>query len=192
MIPPMPKKSSSTEENRIYIEALAEIVNRKVNTLRRWDNDDRLPAHLKPKRGARNRRYWTHAQVYGSRGIIAWMKKNDIRPGNLVTSPDKEAEHIKNLRQPKFLSGHHINSAKAFADKGKSREWIIKKLLPRTRYTRPENLERALLQVFEANGWKFPEPKPKKELSKRKLKEIEILERKIKNIIKQSTTETSQ
>lgn len=178
--------TSGAEDDRIYIDELAKLVNRQVGTIRRWEADGRLPKHLLPRRGARSRRYWTHTQVHGARGIIAWMKRNDMRPGNLLTDPAKEAEHIANLRQPKLLSGHHIKSAKTFVENGKSREWIIKKIFPRTKYARPQNLEAALVRVFERNGWEFPAPKPKPpkpKLSKRALKEIEQLERRIEQLV---------
>lgn len=175
-----------TENNRIYIDELAKLpeVNRQVNTIRRWHNDGRLPKHLYPKRGARRRRYWTHAQVYGPRGIIAWMKKNDMRPGNLIADPDKESEHVAHLRKPKYLTGHHINSVRHFVEKGWTRERIIKKIFPRTRYARPENLEAALVKYFAAQGWEFPPAAPKKKvkLSKKTEAEIKRLEKRLEQL----------
>lgn len=178
-------ETPSKEDARIYIDELATLVHRQVGTIRRWEADGKLPKHLLPKRGSRRRRYWTHTQVHGKRGILVWMKKNNIRPGWQLTSPENEARHIENLRQPKLLTGHHIRSAKQFADKGWSRERIIKKIYPRTKYARPQNLEAALARVFEKNGWDFPPPKPKPEprkLSKRAQREINELEKKIARI----------
>lgn len=181
------------EEERIYIGELSGIVHRQVGTIRRWESDGALPRRLHPKRGPRRQRYWTQTQVYGQRGIIAWMERNDMRPGRLVTDPDKEDEHIEHLRKPKFLNGHHINSARAWAGDGtpgtgKTRAYIIKKLFPRTRYARAANLESALVKLFEANGWYFPPPtpthEPKKDLTKADLREYEDLERRIQALTK--------
>ena len=144
------------EEGRVYIDELAKLVDREMNTIRKWERLGDLPKRLHSKRGYRGWRYWTDKQVYGKDGIVAWMEKNDIRPGNLVTDPSKETQHVHNLRKPKYLDGYHIRSAKHFADQGRSREWIVKKLFPRTRYARPENLEAALVKVFAQEGWEFP------------------------------------
>lgn len=144
------------EDGRVYIDELGKLLDRKMNTIRKWERVGGLPKRLHSKRGYRGWRYWTDDQVYGDRGIIAWMNRNDMRPGNLVTDPDKEAQHVKNLRRPKYLDGYHLRSAQYFAEQGRSREWIIRKLFPRTRYARPENLEAALEKVFEQEGWYFP------------------------------------
>lgn len=143
------------EEGRIYIDELRHVINREMGTVRKWEREN-LPKRLHSKRGYRGWRYWTDEQIFGKNGIIVWMEKNDMRPGNLVTDPSMEDQHIANLRRPKYLDGYHLRSAKHFADKGKSREWIIKKLFPRTRYARPENLEAALEKVFAQEGWYFP------------------------------------
>lgn len=143
------------EEGRIYIDELRHVINREMGTVRKWEREN-LPKRLHSKRGYRGWRYWTDEQIFGKNGIIVWMEKNDMRPGNLVTDPSMEAQHIENLRRPKYLDGYHLRSAKHFADKGKSREWIVKKLYPRTRYARPENLEAALEKVFAQEGWYFP------------------------------------
>lgn len=143
------------EEGRVYIDELAKLVDREMGTIRKWERL-LLPKRLHSKRGYRGWRYWSDNQIYGKDGIIAWMNKNDMRPGNLVTDPSKESEHVHALRRPKYLDGYHLRSARYFADQGRSREWIVRKLFPRTRYARPENLEAALEKVFKAEGWYFP------------------------------------
>ena len=143
------------EEGRVYIDELAKIVDRELGTIRKWERQ-LLPKRLYSKRGYRGWRYWTDAQIFGKDGILEWMEKNDMRPGNLVTDPSKAAEHVHNLRKPKYLDGYHIRSARHFADEGRSREWIVRKLFPRTRYARPENLEAALEKLFKQEGWYFP------------------------------------
>lgn len=144
-------------DERIYIDSLCKIVDRKVNTIRKWERLGMLPRHLMPKRGKRNWRYWTHEQVYGKRGIIEWMERENMRPGNLMTHPDKEAEHVEKLRRPKYLTATHIYSARRMADNGRTAAHIVKKILPRTKYVKPEGLEAALRRMAEVEGWKFPE-----------------------------------
>jgi D-alanyl-D-alanine dipeptidase len=74
----------STEEEqeegveRIYIREAAEQLNRRMATLRKWQQLGVLPQHLTPHRGNRGWRYWTPDQIEGIRG---WMRENDRRPG---------------------------------------------------------------------------------------------------------------
>lgn len=172
------------EDDRIYIGELSRIVNRRVRTIHAWHRLNKLPEHLLPQRGARNTRWWTKEQVYGPDGIIAWMRENDMRPGNLLSDPDEEERHINNLRKPKYLTGHHIRSAKHFADSGKSREFIVAKIYPRTRYSAPEKLEKVLVKLFEQNGWKFPPAQRNghAKLSKTQQRELAGLEKKISSL----------
>ena len=148
-------RPETREEGRVYIDELAKIVDRELGTIRKWERL-LLPKRLHSKRGYRGWRYWTDKQIWGRDGILDWMDKNDMRPGNLVTPPEKEEQHLHNLRKPKYLDGYHIRSAKYFAEQGRSREWIVRKLFPRTRYARPENLEAALEKLFKQEGWDFP------------------------------------
>lgn len=154
------------EDERIYISQLAQIVDRQVGTIRKWEELGKLPKHLLPKRGYRTWRYWSHSQVYGPRGIIAWMKRNDMRPGNQLTDPKKEGQHVRNLRRPKYLNGHHINTAKRMIEQGKTAQAIAKKIHPRTRYSSVENTEIALRRYFESTevtndeGERLTFPKP--------------------------------
>jgi hypothetical protein len=150
-----PSRPTTREAGRVYIDELAKIVDREMGTIRKWERTV-LPKRLHSKRGYRGWRYWTDKQVWGEKGIINWMAENDMRPGNLVSDPSKEAQHVRNLRKPKYLDGYHIRSARRFADQGKSRDEIIRKLYPRTRYARPENLEAALVKLFAQEGWYFP------------------------------------
>lgn len=148
-------RSQTREDGRVYIDELASIVDREMGTIRKWERTV-LPNRLQSRRGHRGWRFWTDKQVWGKDGILDWMEKNDMRPGNLVTPPEKEAQHVRNLRKPKYLDGYHIRSARHFAEQGRSREWIIKKLYPRTRYAKPKNLEAALEKLFAQEGWYFP------------------------------------
>jgi len=174
----------------IYIDELSKVINRQQGTIRKWERE-RLPKRLLPQRGYRNWRYWTHDQVYGQNGIIAWMEKNDMRPGNLVTDPSKEDQHVENLRRPKYLNGYHLRSARTFVEQGRSRAWIVETLYPRTKYAKPENLEAALVKVFAAEGWEFP-PKVRKrkkvKLPPRVEREMVGLEKRFDRITKPKTT----
>lgn len=165
------------EEGRVYIDELGVIVHRKVNTIRKWEKTDRLPKYLHSKRGTKNWRYWTPNQV---EKIIAWMKRNDMRPGRLLTDPDSEHDHINNLRKPRYLNGHHIKSAKYFVSKGKSRAEIIEIIFPRTNYTSPKRCEAALVKLFYSNGWDFPpRSNHRSRLSKQTEQEIKRLEKQV-------------
>lgn len=170
------------DDDRIYISDLARIVNRKRGTIRKWESSGRLPKKLIPARGFRGWRCWTHQQVYGRNGIIAWMRKNDMRPGNKLSKPGNEDSHVEKLRQPKMLSGHNIMSARMMAEAGRSREHIIKNVLPRTRYY--ERVERMLEVIFEDRGWYLPPAKPRKHvdppLSKQQRKDLAKMEKMIR------------
>ena len=184
------ERPETREEGVVYIDELAEIINRQQGTIRKWELTGKLPNTLLPERGPRNWRYWTDDQVWGDKGIVAWMDKNDMRPGNLVTDPSKADEHVRNLRRPKYLNGYHIRSARAFVDNGKSRAWIVETLWPRTKYARPENLEAALVKVFASNGWYFP-PHVKRKLPERIEREMVRYEEQFQQIAakaKQPTT----
>src|SRR4249920_2580402 len=142
MISTMKNRPETREPGRVYIDELSPILDREMGTIRKWERTN-LPKRLHSKRGYRGWRFWTDRQVWGKNGIIEWMDKNDMRPGNLMVAPENTPQHVHNLRTPKYLDGHHIRSARYFAEQGRSREWIVKKLFPRTRYARPENLEGA-------------------------------------------------
>ena len=175
-------RSQTREEGRVYIDELAKIVDREMGTIRKWERQ-RLPKRLLSRRGHRGWRFWTDKQVWGPDGIVEWMEKNDMRPGNLVTPPEKEAQHVRSLRRPKYLDGYHIRSARAFAEQGRSREWIVKKLYPRTRYAKPKNLEAALEKLFAQEGWYFPPSLGKLSmLPDRVEREVKAIERAVEKI----------
>jgi len=156
------------EEGRRYIDELAKIVHRKPDTIRKWQRANMLPKHLLPKRGTREWRYWTVSQVYGPRGILRWMKANDIRPGAYLTSPESEAKHIEHMRRPRGMKvdmleeiRYWARSFKSGAKKGqhrRSREWIVDRYFDQTTYTSKKNFERALVSYFASQDWEFPPP----------------------------------
>lgn len=91
------------EEERIYIREAAEILNRRMDTLRKLDRNE-LPDELKAHReeSGRRWRYWTATQIAG---IFKWIEETDRRPGKGLPhwNPTQEEvdELIEKLRKPK-------------------------------------------------------------------------------------------
>jgi DNA-binding transcriptional MerR regulator len=70
---------AETEQvERIYIREAAQLLNRRMATLRKWEQINALPPHLQPHRGNRGWRYWTPEQI---EGIREWLRDTDRRPG---------------------------------------------------------------------------------------------------------------
>jgi len=176
---PLPNRR---ETGRLYIGELAYIVHRTIGCIRRWEAD--LPEKLLPKRNHNGWRYWTDRQVFGKNGIIAWMKKNDMRPGNNVSDPKNERTHIDNLHTPKLLKKNDLRDVEQMIREGCSRTEIIIMMYPRTTYTKIEGLEAALVKHYKYHDKYFP-PKSKvkrEDMSPVLKKEIERLEKKIKKL----------
>lgn len=150
---------ATKEKPTITITELCKIIWREPGTVRKWQSEGLLPKHLIPHRDKHNYRVWTERQVYGARGIIAWMERNDMRPGRLMADPENEEEHIFNLRRPKYLNGDQIRGVRLMVENGRSREYILDKLFDRTEYTTKEGLETALVRYFKHNNWPFPKKK---------------------------------
>lgn len=94
---------------RIYIAELAEVVNRRRATIRRWcnsrDSSPTLPPELMPQRVITQTtqdgwRYWTEEQV---EGIKVWMRENNVRPGSGLNhyrpTPAQEDALIERMRR---------------------------------------------------------------------------------------------
>lgn len=81
-------------EERVYIKKAAELLNRRMDTLRRWELRDELPEHLRPYREPTGRRwrYWTLEQI---EGIKNWMKETDRRPGKGLPYYDPDEEQVE-------------------------------------------------------------------------------------------------
>jgi hypothetical protein len=162
------ERPESREPGRYYIDELSGIVNRKPDTIRKWERSDMLPVHLKPKRGTRDWRYWTDSQVFGPRGILHWMRSNDIRPGAYLTTPEGEANHIRHMRRPRGMKISMLEEIRYWArtfktgtKKGihrRSRKWIVDHYFDQTSYSSKPNFEKALVNYFSAQGWEFPPP----------------------------------
>jgi len=80
------------EDERVYIPEAAELLDRRIGTLRKWEADDVLPANLMPRRGKRRWRYWSQEQIDL---IRAWMIDTDRRPGRMRTPRAKRTSVAK-------------------------------------------------------------------------------------------------
>ena len=93
------------EEDRVYIASMAERLDRRMGTIRMWERKCLLPDELIPKRGFRNMRYWTEAQV---QQLLDWMRENEMRIGKGLPHyhPNDEqiAKTIQKLRGPRGSS----------------------------------------------------------------------------------------
>ena len=76
MVEQMTEEASDTQQ--IYIRQAAEQLNRRMATLRKWEQLDILPDELRSHRGHRGWRYWTPDQI---EGIRDWLRSTDRRPG---------------------------------------------------------------------------------------------------------------
>jgi hypothetical protein len=85
-------------EERVYLRALAELIDRRMNTIRSWD----LPPDLQPQRDGRGWRYWLPAQVDE---IRRWMVAEGKGPGHGLRNgrPSLEAtqQMLAKMRQPR-------------------------------------------------------------------------------------------
>lgn len=77
---PRPRKPERHPQ-KIYIREAADILNRRMATLRKWEQLGVLPKALRPHRGARNWRYWTPEQIAG---IKDWIRETDRRSGKAL------------------------------------------------------------------------------------------------------------
>ena len=93
---------SQEQEERVYIREAAAILNRRMGTLRKWENTGALPKQLLPKRGKRGWRYWTPAQIAG---IKKWIRVTQRYSGTALPNynpTEKELDAVlKKLRQRK-------------------------------------------------------------------------------------------
>jgi DNA-binding transcriptional MerR regulator len=87
--------------DHVYIREAAELLNRRMGTLRKWEQQGVLPKHLRSHRGERNWRYWTRAQI---EGIKEWIRDTQRYSGCALPSYNptvKELEKaIEAMRRP--------------------------------------------------------------------------------------------
>jgi hypothetical protein len=93
-------------EEKVYIRDAAAQLNRRMATLRKWEQLGLLPPELHPHRGERGWRYWTPDQV---EGLKTWIKETDRRPGKGLPHYDPtEADldkAIAMMRKPRKQPG---------------------------------------------------------------------------------------
>lgn len=98
----MAEKEQDGGAERIYIRQASEMLNRRMATMRKWEQLGLLPEHLLPHRGSRGWRYWTPEQI---EGIRKWIKETDRRPGKGLPYYDpteKELDRaIAAMRRPR-------------------------------------------------------------------------------------------
>jgi DNA-binding transcriptional MerR regulator len=87
-------------ERRVYINEAAERLDRRIDTLRKWDSSGVLPEGLRPFRGERRWRYWTEDQM----SLLEEWAATRI-PGSALAGYDPDQErlslHRRNMRRPK-------------------------------------------------------------------------------------------
>jgi hypothetical protein len=93
---------------RVYIRDAAEALNRRIATLRKWEQLGVLPHHLIPHRGERGWRYWTPEQI---EGMKQWIKETDRRPGKGLPHYDPTEEDLNRaiamMRRPRRHNPQH-------------------------------------------------------------------------------------
>ena len=92
---------SDRNKDHIYIREAAQLLNRRMGTLRKWENDGVLPAQLLPQRGDRGWRYWTPQQI---EQIKDWLRDTQRYTGTALENynpTDKELDKaIEAMRTP--------------------------------------------------------------------------------------------
>lgn len=101
----------SDSGERIYIREAAEALNRRMATLRKWEQLGILPPQLMPHRGQRGWRYWTQEQI---EGIRDWLRDTDRRPGKGLPhyNPTEQQldKAIKAMRRPHYRATASVPS----------------------------------------------------------------------------------
>ena len=97
---------------RIYIREAAELLHRRMATLRKWEQLGILPTHLLPHRGHRGWRYWTPEQI---EGIRQWLRDTDRSAGKGLPhynpTEDQLDKAIAAMRRPRRRPGGTVPSA---------------------------------------------------------------------------------
>jgi transposase len=99
---PRKKPEAHESERHIYIREVAEILDRRMATLRKWEQLGVLPEHLRPQRGQRGWRYWTESQV---EGLKEWVQETERWPGKGLPyynpTEEKINQSINSMRKPR-------------------------------------------------------------------------------------------
>jgi hypothetical protein len=91
-------------DTRIYISTLANLLDRRPNTVRGWIRSGRLPTDLHPlRKDGQGWRYWSPEQV---ERILEWMRDERMVPSAGLTHFDPDPEQVrkllKGLRRPRL------------------------------------------------------------------------------------------
>jgi DNA-binding transcriptional MerR regulator len=87
--------------DHVYIREAADILNRRMSTLRKWEQQGILPKKLRSHRGYRDWRYWTRDQIDG---LKEWIRETERYSGNALPhyNPTEKQldEAIDAMRRP--------------------------------------------------------------------------------------------
>lgn len=88
----------SNDDGRIGIAQLAELLDRKKQTIRNWEYQEMLPTELLPHRDQNDRRYWLPEQVEKLREWVKTLVPGSGLPG-YNPSPSEIAQHVEHLQK---------------------------------------------------------------------------------------------
>lgn len=92
--------STIPEDQRIFINDAAELLNRKPATIRMWERTEALPDELRGYRTERGWRFWTPEQI---EGIKTWLDETRRFPGQGLghydPSPGRLDKHLERMRK---------------------------------------------------------------------------------------------
>ena len=101
-------------ERHVYIREAAEILDRRMATLRKWEQLGILPDDLYPHRGERGWRYWTESQI---EGLKDWLRETERWPGKGLPyynpTEEKIEEALKTMRKPRTGAARPRNPSDA-------------------------------------------------------------------------------
>lgn len=100
--------------DRVYIGRLSRIINRRPNTIHKWEYDNVLPERLIPARDRYGRRYWSREQV---EEMKRWMIERAKRKWGFTDLPTEKIidRVLKSLRTPRdHLSKRFIEEGEYF------------------------------------------------------------------------------
>ena len=87
--------------DHVYIREAAELLHRRMGTLRKWEQTGVLPEHLRSQRGDRDWRFWTREQI---EGLKEWIRETKRYSGNAFTHynpTEKQLDKvIEKMRRP--------------------------------------------------------------------------------------------
>lgn len=98
---PKRKRKLNLDPDHVYIREAAELLGRRIGTLRKWEQQEILPPELMPNRGYRGWRFWTHDQI---EEIKDWLRDTNRYSGTALPhynpTEKKLDEAIEKMRRP--------------------------------------------------------------------------------------------